>query len=166
MWGLCKCKYSIHLFNSVHICALWFCEALAGEMSIFVTFLALKLGCRTVESWSVSCVSTAFTYVWIDGCLRFWFVLSLSLSVWLPLLRVWLKWLFCWMALRMLMSVFMPSFPLLVFAFWVALFSDLVDTFYSSIFAYNIGASDVLCSCPTSFKLLEFLPDSSGSYIW
>ena len=96
MWGLCKCKYSIHLFNSVCICTLWFCEALAGEMSIFVTFLALKLGCRTVESWSVSCVSTVFTYVWIKGCLRFWFVLSLSLSLWLPFLRVWLKWLFCW----------------------------------------------------------------------
>ena len=52
MWGICKCKYSIHLFISVHICALWICEALAGEM----TFLALELRCRTVESWSVSCV--------------------------------------------------------------------------------------------------------------
>ena len=97
MWGLCKCKYSIHLFNSVHICALWFCEALAGEMPIFLTFLALELGHRTVESWSVSCVSTAFTYVWIKGHLRFWFVLFLSLSLWLPLLGVWLKWLCkCW----------------------------------------------------------------------
>ena len=38
-----------------------FCEALAGEMSVFLTFLALEPGCRTVESWSVSCVSTAFT---------------------------------------------------------------------------------------------------------
>ena len=53
MWELCKCKYSIHLFNSVHICALWLCEALAGEMSVFLTFLALEPGCRT-ESWSVS----------------------------------------------------------------------------------------------------------------
>ena len=103
MWGLCKCKYSIHLFNSVHICALWFCEALACEMSVCLTFLALELGRRTVESWSVSCVSTAFTYVWIKGRLRFWFLLFLSLSVWLPLLRVWLRWLFCLMALQMLM---------------------------------------------------------------
>ena len=59
----------------------------------FLTFLALELGCRTVESWSVSCVSTALTYVWIKGSLRFWFLLFLSLSMWLPLLRVWLKWL-------------------------------------------------------------------------
>ena len=79
---------ALNLFNSVHICALWFCEALAGEMSVFVTFLALKLGCRTVESWSVSCVSTVFTYLWIKGCLRFWFVLFLSLSVRLPLLGI------------------------------------------------------------------------------
>ena len=160
MWGLCKCKYSIHLFNSVHICALWFCEAFAGEMSIFLTFLALEPGHGTVESWSVSCVSTAFTYVWIKGCLRFWFVLFSSLSMWLPLLGVWLKWLFCWMALQMLIWVLMPAFPLLPFAFWVALFSDLVDTFYSRIFANSIGASDVFCSCSTSFKLLELLPDS------
>ena len=153
MWGLCKCKYSIHLFNSVHICALWFCEALAGEMSIFPTFLALELGRRTVESWSVSCVSTVFTFVWIKGRLRFWFVLFLSLSVWLPLLGVWLKWL-------------LPAFSLLPFAFWVDLFLDLVDTFYSRIFAYSIGAFDVFCNCSTSFKLLEFLPDSSSSYIW
>ena len=94
MWGLCKHKYSIHPFNIVHICALWFCEALAGEMSIFVTFLELEHGCGTVESWSVSCISTAFTYVWIKGCLRFLFVLFLSLSMWLPLLGVWLKWHF------------------------------------------------------------------------
>ena len=60
----------------------------------------------------------------------------------------------------------MPTFPLLPFAFWVALFLDLVDIFYSRIFAYSISASDVLCSCPTSFKLLELLPDSSSSYIW
>ena len=86
--------YCIHLFNSVHICARWFCEALAGEMSRFLTFLALEPGCRTVESWSVSCVSTAFTHVWIKGHLRFQFVLFLSLSVWLPLLGVWLKWIF------------------------------------------------------------------------
>ena len=71
-------QYSIHLFNSVHICALWFCEALAGETSIFLTFLALEPGYRTFESWSVSCVFTAFTYVWIKGCLRFWFVLFFS----------------------------------------------------------------------------------------
>ena len=60
----------------------------------------------------------------------------------------------------------MPAFPLLPFAFWVALFLDLVDTFYSRIFAYSTGAFDVLCSCSTSFKLLELLPDCSSSYIW
>ena len=60
----------------------------------------------------------------------------------------------------------MPAFPLLPFAFWVALFSDLVDIFYSRIFAYSIGASDVLCSCPTSSKLLELLPDDSSLMIF
>ena len=51
----------------------------------------------------------------------------------------------------------MPAFPLLPFAFWVALFSDLVDTFYSRIsaivlvslmyFALALPASSFLSFC-------------------
>ena len=69
MWWLTKCVYSIHLFHSVHICVLCFCEALAGE----VTIVLLVLSCRTVKSWSVSCVSKTFTHGWTNWCLRFWF---------------------------------------------------------------------------------------------
>ena len=162
MWWLTKCKYSIHLFESVHICVWCFCEALAGEVTIVLALLALVLGCRTVESWSVSYVSTTFTHVWTNWSLWFWFLQLLSLSMQLPLLRVWLEWLLCWMAL----SILMPAFPLVHFGFWVALFSDLVDTFCIRIFACGISAFDVFRSCSTSFKLLELLPDCSSSNIW
>ena len=144
------------------LCVLCFGEALGSEVTIVETLLALVLGCRTVKSWSVSCVSTMFTHVRTNQWLRFWFLWLLSLSIQLPLLRVWLEWLLRRMALQILV----PAFPLVHFGYWVALFSDLVDTLCIRIFACGIGAFDVLCSCSTGFKLLEPLPDCSSSNIW
>ena len=97
--------------STVFTCVLCFWWALAGEVTIVLALLALVLSCRTVKSWSVPCVSTMFTYVWANWWLRFWFLWLLSLSVQLPLLRVWLEWLLCQMALWILV----PAFPVVHF---------------------------------------------------